>query len=134
MSLTRRAPTHKGSGAQFYTLLQVPRAFRWAGDVGQGSNIDENSYENEASRRPQTGKNKQKKLQEHLKKNPFQDEEFGEIPSAWLDSHQNSVQNGMVESFPAATATIFMNFLDFCFEGVSLGGLSGRSLGNLWEV
>ena len=64
----------------------------------------------------------------------FQNKGFGKIPSARLDSHQNSVQNGMVESFPAATATIFMNFLDFCFEGVSLGGLSGRSLGNLWEV
>ena len=69
---------------------------------------------------------------------PFQNKGFGKIFSVRMDSHQNSVQNGMGESFPAATATIFMNFLDFCFEGglweVSLGGLSGRSLGNLWEV
>ena len=64
----------------------------------------------------------------------FQNKGFGKIPSAGLDSHRSSVQNGMVESFPAATATIFMNFFDFCFEGVSLGGFSGRSLGNLWEV
>ena len=55
-------------------------------------------------------------------------------PTPRLDSHRNSVQNGPDESFPAPTATIFVNFLDFCFEGVSLGGLSGRSLGNLWEV
>ena len=44
------------------------------------------------------------------------------------------MQNGLDESFPAAMANVFVNFLDFCFEGVSLGGLSGRSLGNLWEV
>ena len=50
------------------------------------------------------------------------------------DSHRISMQNGPDDSFPAPTATIFVNFLDFCFEGVSLGGLSGRSLGNLWEV
>ena len=55
-------------------------------------------------------------------------------PTLRLDSHQNSVQNGPDESFPAPTATIFVNFFDVCFEGVSLGGLSGRSLGNLWEV
>ena len=64
----------------------------------------------------------------------FQNKGFGKISSAQLDSHGNSAHNGMVESFPAATATIFMNFLDSCFEGVSLGGLCGRSLGNLWEA
>ena len=39
----------------------------------------------------------------------FQNKGFGKIPSARLDSHQNSVQNGMVESFPALTAAIFAN-------------------------
>ena len=29
------------------------------------------------------------------------------MPSSWLDSHRNSVQNGMVERFTALTATIF---------------------------
>ena len=57
----------------------------------------------------------------------FQNKGFGKIPSARLDSHRHSVQNGTVESFPAAMATIFINFLDFCFEGVSLGGLRGIS-------
>ena len=64
----------------------------------------------------------------------FQDKGFGKIPSARLDSHQNSVQNGLVKSFPALTPTIFMNFLDFCLEGGSLGGLSWRSLGSVSEV
>ena len=35
------------------------------------------------------------------------------MPSARLDSHRNSVQNGVVMSFPALTGTIFVNFLTF---------------------
>ena len=35
------------------------------------------------------------------------------MPSARLDSHRNSVQNGVVESFPALTGTIFVNLLTF---------------------
>ena len=38
---------------------------------------------------------------------------FGKMSSPRLDSHRNSVQNGMVESFPALTATISVNFLLF---------------------
>ena len=36
------------------------------------------------------------------------------MPSARLDSRRNSVQNGVVESFPALTGTIFVNVFDFC--------------------
>ena len=43
----------------------------------------------------------------------FQNKGFGEMPSARLDPHRNSVQNGVVESFPALTGTIFVNFLTF---------------------
>ena len=43
----------------------------------------------------------------------FQNKGFGEMPSARLDSHRNSVQNGVVESFPAPTGTIFVNGFDF---------------------
>ena len=57
-----------------------------------------------------------------------------EKPTPRLDSQRYSLQNGPDESFPAPIATIFVNSLYFCFEGVSLRGLSGRSLGNLWEV
>ena len=41
------------------------------------------------------------------------------MPSARLDSHRNSVQNGVVESFPALTGTIFVNvfaFLHFTYN------------------
>ena len=38
----------------------------------------------------------------------FQNKGFGEMPSSRLDSHQNSVQNGMVERFTAFMATIFV--------------------------
>ena len=44
----------------------------------------------------------------------FQNKGFGEMPSARLDSRRNSVQNGVVESFPALTGTIFVNVFDFC--------------------
>ena len=43
-----------------------------------------------------------------------QNKGFGEMPSARLDSHRNSVRNGVVESFPALTGTIFMNIFDCC--------------------
>ena len=43
----------------------------------------------------------------------FQNKGFGEMPSARLDSHRNSVQNGMVESSGHFTGTIFVNFFDF---------------------
>ena len=36
------------------------------------------------------------------------------MPLARFDSPYNSVQNGMVESFPALTGTIFVNIFDFC--------------------
>ena len=35
------------------------------------------------------------------------------MPSSRLDSHRNSVQNGMVERFTAFTATIFMPSFSF---------------------
>ena len=44
----------------------------------------------------------------------FQNKGVGEMPSARLDSRRNSVQNGVVESFPALTGTIFVNVFDFC--------------------
>ena len=47
----------------------------------------------------------------------FQNKGFGEIPSARLDSHRNSVQNGVVESFPALMGTVFVNVFDFCIFG-----------------
>ena len=37
------------------------------------------------------------------------------MPSARLDSCRNYVQNGVVESFPANTATISVNFFMFAF-------------------
>ena len=40
----------------------------------------------------------------------FQNQGFGEMPSARLASHRNSVQNGVVESFPTLTGTIFVFF------------------------
>ena len=43
----------------------------------------------------------------------FRNTGFGEMPSSRLDSHQNSVQNGMVERFAAFTATIFMPTFSF---------------------
>ena len=48
-------------------------------------------------------------------KKTVQNKGFGEMPSARLDSHRNSVQNGVVESFPAPTGTIFVNVFDFWF-------------------
>ena len=38
---------------------------------------------------------------------------FGETPSSRLDSHRNSVQNGIVDSSGHFTGTIFVNFFDF---------------------
>ena len=38
----------------------------------------------------------------------FQNKGLGEMPSARLDSHRDSVQNGMVEKFTAFMATIFV--------------------------
>ena len=53
-------------------------------------------------------------MSENLKKEmTFQNNGFGKMPSARLDSHQNSVQNGVVVSFPALAATISVNFLTF---------------------
>ena len=43
----------------------------------------------------------------------FRHKGFGNIPSSRLDSHRNSVQNGMVERFTAFMATIFLPNLDF---------------------
>ena len=43
----------------------------------------------------------------------FQNKGFGEMPSSRLDSHRNSVQFGMVESFTAFTATIFVPIFSF---------------------
>ena len=43
----------------------------------------------------------------------FQNKGFGEMPSSRLDSHRNSVQNGMVERFTAFTATIFVPNFSF---------------------
>ena len=43
----------------------------------------------------------------------FQNKGFGEMPSSRLDSHRNSVQNGMVERFTALTATIFVPNFSF---------------------
>ena len=51
----------------------------------------------------------------------LQNKGFGEMPSARLDSRRNSVQNGVVESFPALTGTIFVNFFDFCIFRKALG-------------
>ena len=38
----------------------------------------------------------------------FRNKGFGEMPSSRLDSHRNSVQDGMVERFIAFMATIFV--------------------------
>ena len=35
------------------------------------------------------------------------------MPSARLDSRRNSVQNGVADSFPTVTGTIFVNVFDF---------------------
>ena len=43
----------------------------------------------------------------------FRNKGFGEMPSSRLDSHRNSVQNGMVERFTAFMATIFVPNFNF---------------------
>ena len=53
------------------------------------------------------------------------------MPSARLDSHRNSVQNGVVESFPAITGTIFVNFLTFAIFRTILTTLRCRNHCNL---
>ena len=58
-------------------------------------------------------KNKQTQMRVNITKHIFQNKGFGKIPSARLDSHQNSVNNGPDESFPALTATILVNFLKY---------------------
>ena len=56
-----------------------------------------------------------RKLQKRTKNKhmTFQNKGFGEMPSSRLDSHRNSVQNCMVESFWALTATVFVPNLSF---------------------
>ena len=43
----------------------------------------------------------------------FRNKGFGEMPSSRLDSHRNSVQNGMVERLTALMATIFVPNFNF---------------------
>ena len=43
----------------------------------------------------------------------LRNEGFGEMPSSRLDSHRNSVQNGMVERFTAFMAAIFVPNFNF---------------------
>ena len=55
----------------------------------------------------------------------FRNKGFGEMPSSRLDSHRNSVQNGMVERFTAFTVTIFVP--DFSFHAAHLTETAKRS-------
>ena len=46
---------------------------------------------------------------------------FGEMPPSWLDSHRNSMQEGMVERFNVVMATILARCslkVDFSKHGV----------------
>ena len=60
------------------------------------------------SRRPQTEKN-----MKNIENLTFQNQGFGKTPSSRLDSHRNSMQNGMVERFTAFMATIFVANFNF---------------------